>query len=121
MPKLNRRPEPVVVTGRNPKLDQLITQLPGVQRAATPSLGNGWEPVDPRPLLGRTNLIAPPSVLHRDDGVPMLYPRRINAFFGEPETSKTFLALFAAYQEMRGATTSATATTRTARKAPSSD
>lgn len=100
MPKPSQQPQPVITVEPSPKLEQLRTQLPALAGAATASPRSGWEPVDASPLLDGTNLIAPPSVLHRDDGVAILYPGRINAFFGEPETLKTFVALFAAYQEM---------------------
>jgi AAA domain len=100
MPTLSPQPQRVVVPGRSVKLEQLKSRLPAVQRAATPSVGSRWEPVDLRRVLDGSDLIERPSVLYRDDGVAMLYPRRINVFSGEPEALKTFLALDAAAQEI---------------------
>ena len=81
-------------------LDQAVADLLDRQAATKPSAGRGWEPVDLSGVLTGTNLIDPPSVLTRDDDVPMLYPGRVNAFFGEPESLKTFLALLGAAQEL---------------------
>jgi hypothetical protein len=102
MPTPRQQPEPVVLPRLPPKLRRLRTQLLEAQRAATPSMGGGWQEVDLSPALDRTDPIDPPSVLHRDDdGVALLYPGRINVFAGETEALKTFLALFAAVQEIR--------------------
>jgi hypothetical protein len=98
VPRLNPQPQPLVETERN--CEKLLT-LVDTYRAATPSLGSGWLEVDLNPVLAGTDLIDTPSVLHRDDGVALLYPRRINLFAGETEALKTFLALLAAAQEIR--------------------
>ncbi len=100
MPRLSSQPQVVLVPPLSPNLQRVRTRLLDVQRAATPSLGSSWQSEDLRGVLAGTNLIDPPSVLARDDGVSMLYRGRVNAFFGEPEAGKTLLAQLAVVQEI---------------------
>lgn len=41
-----------------------------------------------------------PTMLVRDDGACLLYPSRVHAFAGEPESGKTWLALYACAEQM---------------------
>ncbi len=57
-----------------------------------------WAPVDLAPVVLRDATVDPPSVLARSDGVYLLYPSRVHAFQGEPESLKSWAAQLAAMQ-----------------------
>jgi len=59
-----------------------------------------WDPVDLEPILNGERVTPAPSVLARSDGVKLFYAGRVNLVMGEPEAGKTWLADFAAYQEI---------------------
>ena len=50
---------------------------------------SGWEPIDLAEAIRRTGPPAP-RVLERNDGVCLLYPGRVHAFIGEPESMKSW-------------------------------
>jgi hypothetical protein len=51
-----------------------------------------WEPVDLGAVL-RGEVVTPlPAAFERTDGIRLLYPGRIHAFFGEPEACKSWIA-----------------------------
>ena len=64
---------------------------------------SSWSPVQPS-RLGQIYLDeaepTTPSVFTRDDGVALLYPRRVNLFTGESESCKTWASLLAVTQEI---------------------
>ena len=60
-----------------------------------------WEPIDLDPVLRGEQVTPPPSVFERVDGIRLLYPARINAFFGETEACKTMIAEAVVAQELR--------------------
>ena len=60
-----------------------------------------WEPIDLGPVLRGEVVTSPPTVFERADGIRLLYPGRINAFIGETETCKTWMALAAVAQELQ--------------------
>jgi len=59
-----------------------------------------WQPTDLGPILRGEHVTPPPSVFARNDGVKLLYPSRINAFFGETESCKTLIAQMVVAQEL---------------------
>lgn len=81
-------------------LDDLRRELSVLPGHAEHSSHAVWEPINLYPIVTGTAVVEPPSLLTRDDGVPLLYAGRINAFVGEPESLKTFLALLAVAQEI---------------------
>lgn len=67
--------------------------------------GNGhdstsWEQVDLAKIIAGGITIAPPDILTRDDGIGLLYRGRLNGFYGEPESGKSWLAQIAAAQQL---------------------
>lgn len=58
-----------------------------------------WAPVPLSDLLDGDPGDGPlPTLLHRTDGLPLLYPGRVHALVGESESGKTWLALLAVVQ-----------------------
>ena len=54
-----------------------------------------WEPVDLLPILNGEHVEEHAEILHRADGVALLYRGRLHAAYGEPESCKGWLALAA--------------------------
>lgn len=54
-----------------------------------------WEPVNLAAILAGEGEITEPYILRRSDGAMMLYPGRVHAFNAEPESAKSWLALWA--------------------------
>lgn len=79
---------------------ELEKELLMMQTSSTMS-DDDWQPVDLGPVLAGDFHIDPPSVLSRDDGVPLFYPYRLNDLVGEPEALKTWLAKWAEAQEIK--------------------
>ena len=72
-----------------------------VSESAEPLLEiSSWEPVDLGPVLRGERVTCPPTVLCRDDGVPLLYPGRLNAAIGETESLKSWFACLAVQSEL---------------------
>ncbi len=60
-----------------------------------------WAPLDLGPVLsGGGDLELPPAYLARSDGERLLYPRKVHILFGEPETTKGWLACAACRERM---------------------
>ena len=59
-----------------------------------------WHPIDLIPVLAGECTIPPPALLARDDGAHLLYSGRLHIFLGEPESLKSWLAFYAAAQEL---------------------
>ena len=59
-----------------------------------PDAASTWTPVDLSDALAGVD-VAPPTLLHRTDGVPLLYEGRTHQFAGESESCKTWAALLA--------------------------
>jgi hypothetical protein len=59
-----------------------------------------WRPVDLRRYLDGSG-VEPPSMLARSDGKKLLYPARIHAEYGEPESGKGWLAHLAAHERIQ--------------------
>lgn len=57
-----------------------------------------WQPVDLQAVLAGKHLDPPPAMLHRTDGVALLYAGGVHAVSGEPESGKTWVALLAAVE-----------------------
>lgn len=70
---------------------------PPVDREAIPRT---WQAQDLEDVLNGTYKPPRPTVGHRDDGVGLFYPGRVNTVICETEGGKTWLALTAAIQEM---------------------
>lgn len=73
--------------------DLLLTLL-----AATPPIvptPTSWDSLDLDPVLAGKTIDPPPTMLARTDGLCLLYPGKIHAFNGEPESGKGWLAMFA--------------------------
>lgn len=62
-----------------------------------------WEPVDLLPILSGEHVQEQAEILHRSDGVGLLYRGRLHAVYGEPEACKGWLALTAAAECMETA------------------
>lgn len=63
-----------------------------------------WQPVGGerlRKISEGTHKRTEPTVWRREDGQPLLYPRRVNLCMGEPETCKTWMALAVIAEEIR--------------------
>lgn len=58
---------------------------------------SSWSPVDLEDALAGGD-VPGPEVMHRTDGVALLYPRKTHAFIGESESGKTWAALLAAVE-----------------------
>ena len=85
------------------ELDQVLASIHATLDRSVPVdevVRLGWDAVDLAPVLAGERVTLPPSVLERSDGVKLLYPGRTHVIMGETETGKTWLALFAACQEM---------------------
>lgn len=85
-------------------MSEAVDELAGVIRDAIGTNGStapdrsddptSWQLVD---LAAVADSDPPtPTILHRSDGVCLLYPGRVNAIHAEPEAGKTWLALIAA-------------------------
>src|SRR5215207_3439949 len=61
---------------------------------------SSWEPVDLLPFLTGEHIDEQTEILHRADGIGLLYPGRLHAVYGEPEACKGWLALAAAVECM---------------------
>jgi hypothetical protein len=61
---------------------------------------SSWAPIDLGPALAGEHIEAAPSVLKRDDGPALLYAGKVHSIAGEPESMKTWLALWACAQEI---------------------
>jgi hypothetical protein len=77
-------------------LSRLDRWLPKVGSTST------WEPVELAAILdGDAELQDRPTILALTNGVSLIYPCRVNAIYGEPESLKTWIALEACRQELR--------------------
>ena len=61
---------------------------------------SSWDEVDLGPVVNGEQLTRPPTMLHRDDGLALIYPGEIHAFNAESESGKTWLALAAVVEEL---------------------
>ncbi len=68
--------------------------------STTATTSSSWKPVDLAGILAGDSPKQPPTMLHRTDGQALLYPGKVNAFNAESETAKTWLALWAAAEEI---------------------
>jgi AAA domain len=80
--------------GRTPK------QAPLSKVVGNDFTPDGWEPVDLAPILAGESIEAPPSVLVRTDGQGLLYPGKVHALAGPPESVKGWLALVTSAERM---------------------
>lgn len=64
----------------------------------TTTTGSTWQPVDLEAALRGESLDPPPTMLLRNDGVPLLYQHGVHAISGESESGKTWVTLVAAVQ-----------------------
>ncbi|WP_409074075.1 AAA family ATPase [Micromonospora chalcea] len=62
-----------------------------------------WQPVDIAALIGAGLKLPETALLERKDGLHLFYPARLHSLIGEPGSLKTWVALLAAYQEIRKA------------------
>src|SRR6516165_1202314 len=85
-------------------VDALIEEagLTPIVRPPAPVTDTGWERIDLFPWLQGPMPDDSPKLGVRTDGVRVLYPGRIHAINGEPESGKTWLAQFLAAQELAG-------------------
>jgi hypothetical protein len=80
-------------------LDKAPAWEPPEERAPLVSVSR-WEPIDLNPVLRGEQVTPPPAVFERADGIKLLYPARINAFFGETESCKTLITQAIVAQEL---------------------
>lgn len=75
--------------------------IPRPQPTSDPVFGE-WAPVNLTPILtGQTeHLDPPPTILNRTDHISLLYRGELNWISGEPETGKSWLAQYAAAQQL---------------------
>ncbi len=62
---------------------------------------SSWSPMDLEATLAGQISEQPPTILRRTDGVGLLYPGKVHAVYGEPETGKTWLGLIAVAEALR--------------------
>jgi hypothetical protein len=76
---------------------ELQTLLSNGEAKARGAVSTSWSPIDLRPLLAgeHDELEEAPSMLARGDGPALLYAGKVHSFAGEPESGKTWLALYA--------------------------
>jgi hypothetical protein len=82
---------------KKPTTDALAAVVPlkaGELADTEPAARSSWLPVDLEEALAGGD-VPPPAILHRTDGVPLLYPAKTHAFIGESESGKTWAALVA--------------------------
>jgi hypothetical protein len=72
-----------------------------VSRAAWASVGESWQPVNVAAILAGDLTPLEPTVFARQDGLRLLYPRRVNSLIGEPESCKSFAAQIAAGEVLK--------------------
>lgn len=65
---------------------------------ANPPTTTTWSPVDLGPVLAGEHLDPPPTMLRRNDGIPLIYEGAVHTVSGESESGKTWLTLIAALQ-----------------------
>lgn len=62
---------------------------------------SSWEPVDLSRVVAGEQVTPPPAAFERVDGVRLLYPGCLNAFIGEPESGKSWVAHEVCAQELK--------------------
>jgi hypothetical protein len=72
-----------------------------MSRLAWASVGDSWQPVNIAAVLAGDLSPLEPTVFTRQDGQHLLYPGRVNALIGEPESCKSFAAQIAAGEVLR--------------------
>lgn len=72
-----------------------------MSRLAWASVGDSWQPVNIAAVLAGDLSPLEPTVLTRHDGLHLLYPGRVNALIGEPESCKSFAAQIAAGEVLK--------------------
>jgi hypothetical protein len=72
-----------------------------MSRLAWASVGSSWQPVNIAAVLAGDLSPLEPTVLTRHDGQHLLYPGRVNALIGEPESCKSFAAQIAAGEVLK--------------------
>lgn len=76
------------------------TTLPPEDRNPMDERVSTWEALDLEPYLSGRIVVKPPTILRREDGQGLMYPGRVNSVYGKSESAKSWIALFAAAQEM---------------------
>lgn len=66
-----------------------------------PIADESWSPADLAPVLAGTHEQPVPDLLVRNDGRALLYPAAINAIHGDSGTGKSWVAIFAIYEQLR--------------------
>jgi hypothetical protein len=66
-----------------------------------PPQRSSWAPVDLEPILAGRETDPPPTMLLRDDGRALVYPGKVHAFHGEPESGKSWVLLCLAAEQLR--------------------
>lgn len=87
----------------DPHADVPPPNQPPDAEAANGAIDNprSWRPVDVEPVLSGRWTPATPTVGHRSDGVGLFYPGKVHTIASESEAGKTWLALAAAFDELR--------------------
>ncbi len=76
--------------------------LMNTEEQGSPEAQTSWGPVNLTSILDGDLDPIEPSILHRDDGKALLYAGHVNALVGESESGKSWIALMACVEEMRG-------------------
>lgn len=58
----------------------------------TPGEAPSWEPIDLTDVLNGNYRVDPPTFMKRTDSAALLYPGKVHAFQGEPESGKSLVA-----------------------------
>lgn len=80
--------------------EHLIGEMHTASTAQQRAHDTTWEPVNLAAILAGDGPPLVPAVLTRTDGAALLYPGRIHALNGEPESGKSWLALLASQQQI---------------------
>lgn len=80
--------------------ESVISTLPPEVRNPLEERLSTWEAVDLEPYLSGQVTMPEPTVLRRTDGKGLFYPGRVNSLYGQSESAKSWISLYACAQEM---------------------
>ena len=85
--------------GPHPDEPQLVAEAEAQEEVSAKAMG-GWQPVNLTSHADGTHEPEPATILERSDGAGLLYPGKVHAFNGEPESGKSMLAQWAVALEL---------------------
>lgn len=84
-----------ILGARTEEATKLGTDGSGSASAMAGTEPSSWEPVDLTAFLNGTHVPPSAGLLHRSDGIGLLYPGRVHSFHGESESGKSWVAQIA--------------------------